>query len=63
MGSAFGKMKVRVLVVGLDNSGKTSIVNFLRNNKNEVLAPTVGYNNESVEKYNLNFTFIDMSGK
>lgn len=30
MGSAFGKMRVKVLIVGLDNSGKTSIVNWLR---------------------------------
>lgn len=33
MGAAFGKMKVNVLVVGLDNSGKTSVINSLKDQK------------------------------
>ncbi|CAK70200.1 unnamed protein product (macronuclear) [Paramecium tetraurelia] len=63
MGGAFGKRKVQVLVVGLDNSGKTSIINALKNEKNATVAPTVGFNKDSVEKFNLNFQFSDMSGQ
>ncbi|KAM3128400.1 ADP-ribosylation factor-like protein 6 [Paramecium bursaria] len=55
-------MRVKVLIVGLDNSGKTSIVNWLRQ-KGEQVAPTVGYNNEEIERHNLKFEFIDMSGQ
>jgi ADP-ribosylation factor-like protein 6 len=55
---------VKVLVVGLDNSGKTSILQWLKSQKtqNEV-APTVGYNMDTFERNNLNFSFIDMSGQ
>lgn len=52
-----------MLVVGLDNSGKTSIINALKNEKNAPVAPTVGFNKDSVEKFNLNFQFSDMSGQ
>lgn len=63
MGSAFSKQKVKVLVVGLDNSGKTSILQWLRNQKNiNEVAPTVGYNMDTFDRNNLNFSFIDMSG-
>ena len=63
MGSAFSKRKVRVLVVGLDNSGKTSILAWLRSQKTQNdVAPTVGYNMETFDRNNLNYTFIDMSG-
>ena len=64
MGSAFSKQKARVLVVGLDNSGKTSILAWLKSQKsNNDVAPTVGYNLETFDKFNLNYTFIDMSGQ
>jgi len=57
--------KVRILCVGLDNSGKTTIINFLKPKKAiaEDIVPTVGFNVEEFEKNGLNFTIFDMSGQ
>merc|ERR1711939_594846 len=58
-------MGVRVAVVGLDNSGKSTILNQLKPSKasiNEV-TPTVGFSTESFEHGNCAFTAFDMSGQ
>ncbi|CAE7872499.1 ARL6 [Symbiodinium sp. KB8] len=64
---AFGwrKEESSVLVVGLDNSGKTTILNFLKPAKNALLevAPTVGFTVEQFEKGNIRFDAFDMSGQ
>ncbi|CAD8146611.1 unnamed protein product [Paramecium pentaurelia] len=44
-------------------SGKTSIINALKNEKNASAAPTVGFKKDSLEKFNFNFQFSDMSGQ
>lgn len=56
---------VNVLVVGLDNSGKTSIINHLKPNdsKLQTIVPTVGFNVEKFSAKALNFTTFDMSGQ
>mmetsp|Transcript_29145 Transcript_29145/g.34346 ORF Transcript_29145/g.34346 Transcript_29145/m.34346 type:complete len:197 (+) Transcript_29145:17-607(+) len=59
------RTECRVLVVGLDNSGKTSVINKINPGKeatNEV-TPTVGLQVEEFAKGNLNFTVYDMSGQ
>ena len=59
------KVKVRILCVGLDNSGKSTIINVLKPKKavvNEVV-PTVGFSVEEFAKNNLSFTVFDMSGQ
>ncbi|KXZ52416.1 BBS3B protein [Gonium pectorale] len=55
---------VNVLVVGLDNSGKTTIIERLkpRPKQSMEVAPTVGFNVEEVQKGALTFTVFDMSG-
>jgi ADP-ribosylation factor-like protein 6 len=65
MGSVFSsKKEIKLIVVGLDNSGKSTMINTMKNKKtfNEV-TPTVGYNIEKFEKANVNFTMFDMSGQ
>ncbi|RHY20698.1 hypothetical protein DYB32_009978, partial [Aphanomyces invadans] len=50
---------------GLDNSGKTTLVNHLKPKKlqSHEVAPTVGFQVEEFTKYNLSFTVFDMSGQ
>jgi len=57
--------KVRVLCVGLDNSGKTTIISHLKPKKAVVqdIVPTVGFTVEEFEKNGLSFTIFDMSGQ
>ena len=54
----------RILVVGLDNSGKTTILNKIKPSKAAILevVPTVGFNLEEFSRNNLQFTCYDMSG-
>lgn len=61
----FGRRDVNVLVIGLDNSGKSSILNFLRPRESQVVetAPTVGFNVEQFSCKALSFSAFDMSGQ
>ncbi|KAG7390243.1 hypothetical protein PHYPSEUDO_008381 [Phytophthora pseudosyringae] len=66
LASALGKKtQVRILVVGLDNSGKTTLVNHLKPKKSQAreVVPTIGFQVEEFTKSNLNFTVFDMSGQ
>ena len=58
-----GKTNVTLLVIGLDNSGKTSIINQLKAKKTDETTPTIGFNIESFTKKNFRFEVIDMSGQ
>eukprot|EP00357_Protocruzia_adherens_P024268 CAMPEP_0114999936 /NCGR_PEP_ID=MMETSP0216-20121206/16449_1 /TAXON_ID=223996 /ORGANISM="Protocruzia adherens, Strain Boccale" /LENGTH=187 /DNA_ID=CAMNT_0002364919 /DNA_START=335 /DNA_END=898 /DNA_ORIENTATION=+ len=60
-----GKKKCKIIVVGLDNSGKTTLINWLKPKKAVVkeVAPTVGFSLEEFSKNNINFTVFDMSGQ
>mmetsp|Transcript_14072 Transcript_14072/g.23346 ORF Transcript_14072/g.23346 Transcript_14072/m.23346 type:complete len:187 (+) Transcript_14072:36-596(+) len=59
------KTPVRILCVGLDNSGKSTIINFLKPKKATAteVVPTVGFSVEEFAKNNLTFTVFDMSGQ
>jgi ADP-ribosylation factor-like protein 6 len=61
----FGKREVSVLVLGLDNSGKSSLLNFLRPRETQSydIAPTVGFNVEHFSCKGLSFSAFDMSGQ
>lgn len=52
----------RVLMLGLDNTGKTTILNKVKPDGAEVVTttPIVGFNVESLEYKNLNFTSWDL---
>lgn len=54
--------KVNVVFVGLDNSGKSTIINSLKGNFEVETTPTVGFEVETLKMGNFNFKIYDMSG-
>jgi len=59
------KTELNVLCIGLDNSGKTTIINKLKPDKSQAqdIVPTVGFTVEKFMSQSLNFTVFDMSGQ
>merc|ERR1712232_760011 len=52
------------IVVGLDNSGKTTFLNSLKPKKASLeTVPTVGFSTEEFKKHGVNFVAFDMSGQ
>ncbi|RKU49580.1 ADP-ribosylation factor, Arf Arf6 [Coniochaeta pulveracea] len=65
MDRIFGSREMRVLMLGLDAAGKTTILYKLRLNKDEVITtiPTVGFNVESVMFNRVKFNVWDVGGQ
>eukprot|EP00760_Papus_ankaliazontas_P031275 PhM_4_TR5223/c1_g1_i1/m.54834/K07937/ARF1; ADP-ribosylation factor 1 len=59
----FGKQDVRILMVGLDAAGKTTILYKLKLGEIVTTIPTIGFNVETVEYKNLKFTVWDVGGQ
>jgi len=59
------KKECNVLVVGLDNSGKSTILNHFKptDEKYHNIVPTVGFSVEKFKNRNVGFTAFDMSGQ
>ena len=77
MGGSLGKKKSKIIIVGLDNSGKSTMINLLKPKKVGYLywplifanqyaeieiAATVGFKVETFSKSKIDFTVFDMSG-
>jgi len=60
-----GNRQVEILVLGLDNSGKTTVLNQLKppDSQTSSVVPTVGYNVERFSAANMVFSAYDMSGQ
>lgn len=59
-----GTKEVRILMVGLDSAGKTTILYKLKLNEDEInTVPTVGFNVETVNYKKLSFTVWDVGGQ
>ena len=54
---------MRVVTLGLDGAGKTSILFKLKQNEFMTMIPTIGFNVELVEYKNLKFTIWDVGGQ
>ncbi|KAF2070887.1 hypothetical protein CYY_007788 [Polysphondylium violaceum] len=62
-GRFFGKKDMRILMVGLDAAGKTTILYKLKLGEIVTTIPTIGFNVETVEFKNINFTVWDVGGQ
>jgi len=69
MGGFFSKItsffdkKANILMLGLDNAGKTTILYQLKLNKSANTIPTIGFNVETVQYRSLNLTIWDVGGQ
>lgn len=59
----FGKREMRILMVGLDAAGKTTILYKLKLGEVVTTIPTIGFNVETVEYRNISFTVWDVGGQ
>merc|ERR1712060_948576 len=59
----FGKKEMRILMVGLDGAGKTTILYKLKLGEVVTTIPTIGFNVETVEYKNISFTVWDVGGQ
>jgi ADP-ribosylation factor protein 1 len=58
-----GKKEMRILMVGLDAAGKTTILYKLKLGEIVTTIPTIGFNVETVEYKNIQFTMWDVGGQ
>ena len=58
-----GKTEMRILMVGLDAAGKTTILYKLKLGEIVTTIPTIGFNVETVEYKNISFTVWDVGGQ
>jgi len=63
--SLFGSKEVRILILGLDNAGKTTILYRLQNDSEENIQtiPTIGFNVEVLQYKNIKFQVWDLGGQ
>ncbi|XP_065060980.1 uncharacterized protein LOC135688176 [Rhopilema esculentum] len=62
--SSFGSQNARILMLGLDAAGKTTILYKLKLNENVTTIPTIGFNVETVTPVkNVTFTVWDVGGQ
>lgn len=54
--------ELRVLLLGLDNAGKTTILKFLSNESHDNISPTQGFNIKSVNANGLKLNVWDIGG-
>merc|ERR1712233_182100 len=62
-GRLWGKKEMRILMVGLDAAGKTTILYKLKLGEIVTTIPTIGFNVETVEYKNIQFTVWDVGGQ
>ena len=61
--SFFGKKEMRILMLGLDGAGKTTVLYKLKLGEVVNSVPTIGFNLETVEYKNIKFTVWDVGGQ
>ncbi|PKU66935.1 ADP-ribosylation factor [Dendrobium catenatum] len=59
----FAKKEMRILMVGLDAAGKTTILYKLKLGEIVTTIPTIGFNVETLEYKNISFTVWDVGGQ
>ncbi|CAB3983332.1 ADP-ribosylation factor 1, partial [Paramuricea clavata] len=61
--SLFGSKEMRILILGLDGAGKTTILYRLQVGEVVTTIPTIGFNVETVTYKNLKFQVWDLGGQ
>lgn len=56
----FGSRDMRILMVGLDAAGKTTVLYKLKLGEIVTTIPTIGFNVETVKYKNINFTYVSV---
>lgn len=59
----FGKKQMKILMLGLDAAGKTTILYKLKFNRCPVTVPTIGFNVETVTHKDVKFNVWDVGGQ
>ena len=59
----FGSREARILILGLDNAGKTTILYRLQLDEVVETIPTIGFNVETVQYKNIKFQVWDLGGQ
>ena len=59
----FSNKEVRLLILGLDNAGKTTLLYQMQCGEVKMTVPTLGFNVESVKYENLTFQMWDLGGQ
>ena len=59
----FSNQEVRLLILGLDNAGKTTLLYQMQFGEVKVTVPTLGFNVETVKYENLTFQMWDLGGQ
>ncbi|XP_013099034.2 uncharacterized protein LOC106081556 [Stomoxys calcitrans] len=54
--------EIEILMVGLDNAGKTELLYTLKNGHVVATIPTIGYNVETIEHKDVKYTIYDIGG-
>mmetsp|Transcript_61350 Transcript_61350/g.126691 ORF Transcript_61350/g.126691 Transcript_61350/m.126691 type:complete len:182 (+) Transcript_61350:210-755(+) len=62
-GRLIGSKEVRILILGLDNAGKTTILYRLHQGEVVTTIPTIGFNVETVTYKNIKFQVWDLGGQ
>ena len=58
---AKNKKEMKILMVGLDNAGKTTVLNKLNLGKVVNTVPTIGFNAKTIKYKNISFNVWDVS--
>jgi len=61
--SLFGSKEYRILILGLDNAGKTTILYRLQVDEPVTTVPTIGFNVETLQYKNIKFQVWDLGGQ
>lgn len=61
--NSFSDMKAKILMLGLDGAGKTTILYQMKLNEAVSSVPTVGFNVEEINYKGLQFTVWDIGGQ
>jgi len=59
----FGSREYRILILGLDNAGKTTILYRLQVDEPVTTVPTIGFNVETLQYKNIKFQVWDLGGQ